>query len=45
MRNRKVCELDDQPLEVEDIGRAYETPEGRLVDITDDELDAIRCPP
>ncbi|WP_225847323.1 Ku protein [Streptomyces sp. HPF1205] len=44
VRNRKVCELDEQPLELEDIGRAYEAPDGHLVEITDDELDAMPLP-
>jgi DNA end-binding protein Ku len=44
VRNRKVCELDEQVLELDDIGRAYETPDGQLVEITDDDLDQMPLP-
>ncbi|MDJ0347048.1 hypothetical protein QMK19_38395 [Streptomyces sp. H10-C2] len=38
VRYRKKCEIDDQVLDQSEIGRAYETPDGTLVEITDDEL-------
>jgi DNA end-binding protein Ku len=48
VRNRKVCELelDDgaHPLAPEEIGRAYETPDGTLVPISDEELDDLPLP-
>jgi DNA end-binding protein Ku len=44
VRYRKVCEVNDQVLQVEDIGRAYEAPGGQLVEITDAELDAMPLP-
>ncbi|MCM2424230.1 Ku protein [Streptomyces sp. RKAG293] len=44
VRHRKKCELDEQVLEPEEIGRAYETPDGTLVEITDDELAAMPLP-
>lgn len=48
VRNRRVCELelDDhpQPLGMEEIGRAWETPDGTLVPISDQELDDLPLP-
>jgi DNA end-binding protein Ku len=46
VRNRKVCELDDgaHALDPEEIGRAYETPDGTLVPISDEELDDLPLP-
>lgn len=44
VRYRKVCELDEQVLEQEEIGRAYEAPDGTLVEITDEELDRMPLP-
>ncbi|WP_031522654.1 Ku protein [Streptomyces sp. NRRL F-5123] len=51
VRNRKVCELelelDDgsaQPLGPEEIGRAYEAPDGTLVPLSDQELDDLPLP-
>ncbi|MFI0723688.1 Ku protein [Streptomyces sp. NPDC021224] len=48
VRNRKVCELelDDgaQPLQPDEIGRAYEAPDGTLVSISDEELDDLPLP-
>jgi DNA end-binding protein Ku len=46
VRNRKVCELhkEPQPLEPEDIGRAYEAADGTLVPISDRELDDMPLP-
>lgn len=44
VRNRKICETDGQPLQPEDIGRAWEAPDGRLVAVTDDELDRMPLP-
>lgn len=44
VRYRKTCELDEQVLEQDEIGRAYEAPDGTLVEITDDELDEMPLP-
>lgn len=44
VRYRKKCELDDTVLDQDEIGRAYETPDGTLVEITDDELAAMPLP-
>ncbi|MFI0900265.1 Ku protein [Streptomyces sp. NPDC020983] len=48
VRYRKVCELelDDgaQPLGPDEIGRAYETPDGTLVPVSDEELDDLPLP-
>lgn len=44
VRYRKTCELDEQVLEQEEIGRAYEAPDGTLVEITDEELDRMPLP-
>jgi DNA end-binding protein Ku len=48
VRNRRVCELemDDhtQPLGMDEIGRAYEAPDGTLVPISDQELDDLPLP-
>src|SRR6478609_7170940 len=44
VRYRKKCELDDTVLNPDEIGRAYETPDGTLVEITDDDLAAIPLP-
>ncbi|MEU3459253.1 Ku protein [Streptomyces sp. NPDC006733] len=44
VRYRKKCELDDTVLSQDEIGRAYETPDGTLVEITDDELAAMPLP-
>jgi DNA end-binding protein Ku len=44
VRYRKICELDETPLEQADIGRAYEAPDGTLIPIADDELDQMPLP-
>lgn len=48
VRNRRVCELeldaDPHPLGMDEIGRAWETPDGTLVPITDLELDRMPLP-
>ncbi|MCZ4098494.1 Ku protein [Streptomyces sp. So13.3] len=44
VRYRKKCELDDTVLNPDEIGRAYETADGTLVEITDDELAAMPLP-
>jgi DNA end-binding protein Ku len=43
VRYRKVCELDQEELRPEDIGRAYDAG-GELVPVSDDELDAMPLP-
>jgi DNA end-binding protein Ku len=44
VKYRKVCEADGQRLEQAEIGRAWEAPDGTLVPVTDDELDALPLP-
>ncbi|MFJ3713814.1 Ku protein [Streptomyces sp. NPDC090053] len=44
VRNRKVCAIDGQVLSSAEIGRAYETAAGDLVEVTDDELDHMPLP-
>ncbi|MER8157213.1 Ku protein [Streptomyces sp. NPDC094472] len=44
IRYRKVCELEDSPVESSEIGRAYEDADGALVPITDDDLAALPLP-
>ncbi|MFI9105421.1 Ku protein [Streptomyces fildesensis] len=44
MRYRKNCELDEKALDQDEICRAYETPDGTLMEITDDELAATPLP-
>jgi DNA end-binding protein Ku len=44
VKYRKTCELDDQVLEADEIGRAFEAPGGQLVEISDDELDEMPLP-
>ncbi len=44
VKYRKMCELDEHVLDQSDIGRAWEAPDGRLVPISDDELDDMPLP-
>ncbi|MFF2852725.1 Ku protein [Streptomyces sp. NPDC058001] len=44
VRVKKVCELDGKTLDTDEIGRGYETTEGELVEVTDDELDSMPLP-
>lgn len=46
VRNRRICELEDEPhpLSLDEIGRAYETPDGTLVPLSDQELDDLPLP-
>ncbi|MCG0286553.1 Ku protein [Streptomyces sp. PSAA01] len=44
VRYRKVCELEDSPVESSEIGRAYEDADGALVPITDEDLEALPLP-
>ncbi|WP_329138722.1 Ku protein [Streptomyces sp. NBC_01476] len=44
VKYRKVCEEDGARLQPEDIGRAYEAPDGTLVPIADEELDDLPLP-
>jgi len=44
VRYQKTCELDQQVLETSDIGRAYQTPDDQLVEITDADLLALPLP-
>jgi DNA end-binding protein Ku len=44
VRYQKTCELDQEVLTASDIGRAYETPDEQLVEITDADLRALPLP-
>ncbi|MBD0736009.1 Ku protein [Streptomyces sp. CBMA29] len=44
VRYQKTCELDEEVLTAADIGRAYETPDEQLVEITDADLRALPLP-
>src|SRR5882757_1454002 len=44
VRNQKTCSLDGRVLAAEDIGRAYETPGGDLVELSDTELALMPLP-
>ncbi|MFD6918382.1 Ku protein [Streptomyces virginiae] len=44
IRNRKVCELDGQQLNQDEIVRGYETATGTLVPVTDQDLDNLPLP-
>jgi len=44
VRYQKTCELDQEVLQPSDIGRAYETPDDQLVELTDDDLKALPLP-
>lgn len=39
IRYRRYCEIEDREVPEYDIGRGYETPGGRLIPVTDDDLD------
>ncbi|MET8178625.1 Ku protein [Streptomyces sp. NPDC005336] len=44
VRYRKVCELEDKPVDSAEIGRAYEDADGALIPITDEDLAALPLP-
>jgi DNA end-binding protein Ku len=44
VRYQKTCELDETVLDSSDIGRAYETPDDRLVEVTDSDLKTLPLP-
>ncbi|MFD9791414.1 Ku protein [Streptomyces sp. NPDC059070] len=44
VRTRKVCELDGQVLDQDDIGKGYEVSKDTVVQVTDAELDALPLP-
>jgi DNA end-binding protein Ku len=44
VKYRKVCEADGERLEPDDIGRAWEAPDGTLVPVSDEDLDALPLP-
>lgn len=44
IRYRKVCELDEQEVPSEEIGKAYETADGTNVQLTDEELGSLPLP-
>lgn len=44
VRYRKVCELDGEELSGDEIGKAYETADGSVVQLSDDDLAALPLP-
>jgi DNA end-binding protein Ku len=44
VRYQKTCELDEQVLEPSEIGRAFETPDDQLFEVTDADLKALPLP-
>ncbi|MFI0723057.1 Ku protein [Streptomyces sp. NPDC021224] len=44
VRYQKTCELDEEVLSSAEIGRAFETPDDQLVEVTDAELQALPLP-
>ncbi|MFI9465529.1 non-homologous end joining protein Ku [Streptomyces xiamenensis] len=44
IRYRKVCELDGEEVGGDEIGKAYETADGSVVQLTDDDLAALPLP-
>jgi DNA end-binding protein Ku len=44
VRYRKVCELDEAELQADDIVRGYETADGRIAVVTDEDLDGLPLP-
>ncbi|MDT3396585.1 Ku protein [Streptomyces sp. B1866] len=44
IRYRKVCELEDRQVDAQEIGRAYEDPDGALIPITDEDLANLPLP-
>ncbi|MET8678256.1 Ku protein [Streptomyces sp. NPDC004647] len=44
IRYRKVCELDDEEISNEEITKAYEAPDGTIVQLTDEDLAALPLP-
>jgi DNA end-binding protein Ku len=44
VRYQKTCELDEEVLDASAIGRAFETPDDRLVEVTDSDLKALPLP-
>ncbi|MEU2604914.1 Ku protein [Streptomyces albus] len=44
IRYRKVCELDEEEVPREEIGRGFETEEGRTILLTDDDMAALPLP-
>ncbi|MFI0900965.1 Ku protein [Streptomyces sp. NPDC020983] len=44
VRYQKTCELDEEVLSSAEIGRAFETPDDELVEVTDAELQALPLP-
>lgn len=44
IRYRKICELEDAEVSREEIGRAYETADGTMVELSEDDLAALPLP-
>lgn len=44
IRYRKVCELENEPVSSDEIGRAYEDADGALIPVTDEDLAALPLP-
>lgn len=43
-RTRKVCELDDQVVSQDEIGKGYEIAKDQTVPVTDEELEQMPLP-
>jgi len=41
IRYRRVCSIEDEPVEYSDIAKGYETEDGRLVILTEEDLDQL----
>ncbi|MGW4983923.1 non-homologous end joining protein Ku [Streptomyces mirabilis] len=44
VRVKKVCEVDEQIVTGSEIGRGYEMPDGRVIPVSDEELDSMPVP-
>ncbi|MFI1965255.1 Ku protein [Streptomyces pathocidini] len=44
IRYRKVCELEDQEVPNEEITKAFEAPDGTMVQLTDEDLESLPLP-
>ncbi|MER6999221.1 Ku protein [Streptomyces sp. NPDC000410] len=44
IRYRKICELDDEEVPTEEIGKAYEDADGTMIPITDEDLASLPLP-
>ncbi|GAB2883463.1 hypothetical protein GCM10027074_60100 [Streptomyces deserti] len=44
VRNRYICEAENREVTYQDIGQGYEMPDGRIIPITDEELENLPLP-